>query len=92
MLAAKAIEEYRAGLIRQCKQEKEHVEAQLADLEAKNRDLSAKMKRLGTEIPNPESCPVCYYLTGEVTPVRPIPANPNRPRIDLFRCRNGHDF
>jgi hypothetical protein len=92
MLSAEAIEEYRAGLVRQFEQEKQQIDTQLASLETKNHELDAKLRRLRTEIPNPEACPTCYYLAGEIALIRPIPADPATPKIDRFRCANGHDF
>ena len=51
----------------------------------------AILKRLQTKPPS-GACYRCYYENGVIASIRGVPFDPATPKIDRFRCANGHYF
>jgi hypothetical protein len=49
------------------------------------------LKRLQTKPPS-GACYRCYYENGVIASIRGVPFDPATPKIDRFRCANGHYF
>jgi hypothetical protein len=87
----KKIENYRAEQALRFKREYQETEAQLASLKTKHLELEAILKRLQTKPPS-DACYRCYYENGVIASIRGVPFDPATPKIDRFRCANGHYF
>lgn len=91
MFSVQEIERYKSALARQLEDKKQQIYVQQSQLESELAKTDAISERLHTQPPS-GACYRCYYETGAAVTVRPIPAAPFDPRIDRFRCENGHDF
>ena len=88
----KESEAFRREMLRHLKDKygksKPAVVQEAAEIIAKFREEKAHARkaiaRLGSRLPEPDSCPECYYLRGRYSLLRPIPSESDR--VDSFRC------
>jgi hypothetical protein len=92
MFVPKEITRYREGFLTQAQQEKDRLLAERQKINNQLAEAEATLVRLNAPFPEGEYCPLCFYALGIVSPLRPIGADPERPRIDLWRCSREHTF
>jgi hypothetical protein len=92
MSSIQDIANYRTSSIVRLKTEHAENNAKIEELQARNAEIRASQRRLELPLPKPNACPICFYQHGVTSEIFSVPANPQEPGVDQFRCPNGHDF